>query len=73
MVWEETYGPIPKGYLIVNLDMDKLNLSIENLYCIPRKMALLMSKNKWWSKDAVITLTAIKYCELWYALKESED
>lgn len=73
MVWEETYGPIPKGYLIVNLDMDKLNLSIENLYCIPRKMALLMSKNKWWSKDTVITLTAIKYCELWYALKESEE
>ena len=31
-----------------------------------------MSKNGWWSKDADITLTAIKYCELWYALKESD-
>lgn len=31
-----------------------------------------MSKNKWWSKDVVITLTAIKYCKLWYALKESD-
>lgn len=73
LIWEEKYGTIPNGYLIINLDMDKLNLSIENLYCIPRKIGLLMSKNGWWSKNADITLTAIKYCELWYAIKESEE
>ena len=73
LVWEAEYGEIPEGYLIVNLDMDKANLDIKNLYCIPRKIGLLMSKNGWWSENADITLTAIRYCELYYALKESED
>ena len=70
LIWEKHYGEIPDGCLIVNLDMDKSNTCIKNLYCIPRNIGLMMGKNKWWSDDPNITLAAIKWCELYYKLKE---
>lgn len=67
IIWEATYGPKPKGHVIVFLDMNKENFDIDNLYCIPRRIMLLISKNKWWSENRDITLAAIKWCELYYA------
>lgn len=29
----------------------------------------MMAKNHWYSTDPVLTLTAIKWCELYYATK----
>lgn len=35
MIYEENFGPIPKGYAVVFLDGDRENLNPENLYAVP--------------------------------------
>ena len=72
IIWESVHGIKPKGSIIVFLDMDKHNFDINNLYCIPRKIGLMISKNKWWSTNRDITLAAIKWCELYYSLNRKE-
>ena len=68
-VYEQKHGKIAEGFLIVHLDMDKFNCSPENLYCVSRKVNFMMAKNGWYKQDSELTLTAIKWCELFYATK----
>lgn len=70
IVWEEHFGPIPEGKIIVFLDRNHQNCSIDNLYLVDGKVNREMSKKKWWSTNPQITLAAIKWCEHFYALKE---
>lgn len=69
-IYEQTYGKIPDGYLVVSLVNDKMNFEPQNLYAVPRKINLMMCANKWYKTDRDETLTAIKWCELFYALKD---
>lgn len=68
-VWERHYGEKPKGGLIVFLDGNRDNFAPENLYCVSRVVNFMMVKNKWYTTNRDLTLTAIKYCELFYALR----
>ena len=68
-VYEQARGEIPKDHIVVFLDNDKTNFSIDNLYCISRKINGVMSGNGWFSTDREVTLTAIKWCELHFAMK----
>lgn len=69
-VWEQHNGPIPKGHILIHLNKNRQDCSIENLYCTTRKIGLLLSKNNWHTEDAELTLTAIKWCEYFYAIKD---
>ena len=69
-IYEQTYGKIPNGYLVVSLVNDKMNFESENLYAVSRKVNLMMCANKWYKTNREQTLTAIKYCELFYSLKD---
>lgn len=71
VVYEQHRGTIPKGFLVVHLDGNKQNCSIENLCIIDRKTNMLMNNNKWFSTNANVTLTAIMWCKLYFALKQS--
>lgn len=68
-VYESAYGKIPDGYIVVFLDRDRMNFSVDNLCCIPRKISAQMSKNNWFTTDRELTLCAIRYCELLFSLK----
>jgi len=57
---------------IVFLDQDKNNFSKNNLYKVSSKINMIMGMNKWFSKNPEVTLAAIKWCELFYAMKEVE-
>lgn len=61
---------LPDDYCVVFLNNNKQDFSKENLYAIPRKFLPFMRKNQWWSDNPVVTLTAIKWCEHYYAIKE---
>lgn len=69
-VWEQLHGEIPKDHCIVCLDGNPMNCEPSNLYCMPIRFRPLLSKNKWWFGNAELTLAAIKWCELHYAIKE---
>lgn len=70
-LYEREHGNIPKGAQIVFLDGDTKNLSLDNIYCVSGKVARELLKNKWRFKDTLLTLAAIKYCELHFLLKEA--
>lgn len=61
---------LPDDYCVVFLNNDKQDFSKENLYAVPRKFLPFMSKNQWWSDNPALTLTAIKWCEHYYAIKD---
>lgn len=68
-IYEERYGEIPKGHIVVFLDQNPDNYDINNLYCLDRKILVRMNQNKWFTHDMEHTLTAIKWCELFYAMR----
>ena len=70
VVWEQLHGEIPKDYCIICLDGNQMNCDPSNLYCMPIKFRPLLAKNKWWFGNAELTLAAIKWCELHYAIKD---
>ncbi len=72
-VYQDAYGEIAPGKMVCFLDGNSSNFDLDNLYCIDRKISVVMSSNKWWSDSRDLTLTAIKWCELFYAIKEANS
>lgn len=70
IVYEKHKGEIPKGYRVIFLDGNKFNLDIDNLYAIPSKIHTMLNQNSWYVNDRESMLAKIKYCELFYMLKE---
>ena len=68
-VWEDANGKMPEGKMICFLDCDHENFALENLHCIDRRISIILTANKWWSEDSNITLTAIKWAEMYWAIK----
>ena len=74
LVWEQNCGKIPDGHMVVMLDGNKLNTSIENLCCIPKSIAARMANGhgkNFWSEFPEVTKTAIEVCKLDEAINES--
>lgn len=67
-VYEKAFGKISDDKIVVFLDMNKENFDISNLYAIDRKINAVMNKNRWFTENRTLTLTAIKWCELYYAI-----
>lgn len=61
---------LPDDYLVIFLNNNKQDFSKENLYAIPRRFIPFMTKNQWWSDNPKLTLTALKWCEHYYATKD---
>ena len=68
-IWEQAYGPAPKGYRIIYLDGDNTNLDIDNLYMANNKLVYQVTTNKCYkSGNPEITKSLIKFYELRNAL-----
>lgn len=72
-IWQDNYGEVPNDKMVIFLDGDRDNIDINNLYCIDRRISVIMAKNKWYTNSRQHTLAAIKWCELFYAMKENEQ
>jgi hypothetical protein len=70
-IWEQHNGPVPKGYRVIFLDGNNRNFDINNLACVPLKYICLLACNNWKFENAELTKAALKWCELFYKLKES--
>lgn len=69
-VWQQLYGEIPQDHVIVCLDGDPMNCEPSNLYSMPKKFVPILGKSHWWFGNAEMTLAAIKWCELYFTIKE---
>ena len=72
VLWKQWHGEIPPKHQIIFLNRDRTDFSEENLFCVSPAINAIMVRNGWYSTDRDITLTAIKWCELHFALKEGE-
>ena len=69
-IYEDNFGEIPKDKVVFFLDGNTQNFDISNLYLTEKRIVYLLRNNKWFTKDAQLNLTMIKWCELYYALKK---
>lgn len=72
-IYEDNFGEIPKDKVVFFLDGNTQNLDISNLYLTEKRIVYLLRNNKWFTKDAQLNLTMIKWCELYYALKKERE
>jgi hypothetical protein len=68
-VWEKHNGKLPDGYMIIHLDGDNKNNSIENLEAVSYSENGYLLSNHWHGKGE-ITKTGIAYAKLMNAIKE---
>lgn len=55
VVWEQHHGKIPKGSVVIFLDRDKMNVSIDNLKMITRSELLTMIRHGLYGDSAETT------------------
>lgn len=63
-IWEQQHGKLTSGDLLIHLNQDKSDCSIDNLYKVDRRINAMLTSFGWFFKDKVMTVTAIKCCEL---------
>lgn len=68
-IYQDAFGEIGPDKMVCFLDGNADNLELSNLYCTDRKISAIMARNHWWTDSKEHTLTAIKWCELFYAIK----
>lgn len=64
IVYEEHYGPIPEGKLVMFLDQNKRNFSPENLLLVNAEEVLYMAKTNLIFKDSELNKTSVMVARL---------
>jgi len=59
VIWEEGNGPIPKGSVLIFLDRDKQNITLENLQLITQAQLARMNQNKLFYQNPELTKTGV--------------
>ena len=69
-LYEQQFGEIPKDKVIIFLDGDKTNLSLDNLYCITRKQLMKMNQNNLFYNNPELTSTGAELANLMLKINE---
>ena len=69
-IYEQAFGEIGKNNVIIFLDGDKTNLSLDNLHCITRKQLMKMNQNNLFYSDPELTKTGIEIAKLMLKVNE---
>lgn len=74
VVWEKTMGcKLPKGWVVIFLDGNRMNYDQNNLYAVPIHVAGTIEKMKMHSENATIYKTALMWGQLFYEMKKSDQ
>ena len=71
-IYEQAFGEIPKDKVIIFLDGDKTNLSLDNLHCITRKQLMKMNQNNLFYSDPELTKVGIEVASLMLKVNEAK-
>lgn len=71
-VWEDNFGPIPKGHSVCFLDGDKSNYDISNLILLSREELIRMNHNDYFSSDPELTKLGASITKLTRKIKQQE-
>lgn len=64
VIWEQTNGKIPEGYVIIFGDKDKFNFDIDNLICVSRNQLLRLNQSDLIQDDADLTKAMVGVVKL---------
>ena len=64
IIWEQTYGPIPEGHMVIFLDGNHENFDIDNLAMITKAENLIMNRKRLFNPDKDITKTGVQLARL---------
>ena len=70
LLWEQNYGPIPEGHLVIFKDGDRRNFDLDNLACISKQVNLQMSRKHLRFDDADLTEAGIAVAKVMSAVQE---
>lgn len=59
LIWEEANGPVPRGYVLIFADGNKLNVALDNLLLVSRKQLAIINKCGLISGDAELTKAGV--------------
>lgn len=68
--WEKAHGEIPQGYIVIFLDGDKENCSLDNLALIDRREHAVMTRQRLRTSDIELTKTGIAVAKLSLTVRE---
>lgn len=68
IIWQNEYGEIPKNHCFIYLDGDKRNCTLDNLRLVPLMWMRILNQNGWLAGNREVTLAALEFCKLHYAL-----
>lgn len=71
-VWEDNFGPIPKGHSVCFLDGDKTNYDISNLILLSREELIRMNHNDYFSSDPELTKLGAGIAKLTRKIRQQE-
>lgn len=73
IVYEREYGDIPKDNVVIFIDGDKTNVSIDNLMCIERGALAILNKWNTLGKNKEINKTKILLAKLYYKRSQRKN
>lgn len=71
--WEKAHGAIPQGHMVIFLDGNKENCSLDNLAVIDRGENIVMMKKRLRTSNAELTKAGIAVTKLSLALKKRKE
>lgn len=71
-IYEQAYGKIPEGSMVIFLDCNRNNLSLDNLAVIDRQTSAFLATKGMYSKNGTLTKTGILCYQLYKTAKEVE-
>lgn len=63
-IYEQHYGPVPEGYLVIFADGNRNNFDIKNLVLISKSENLVLNRNKMRYKDSELTKSSVNVAKL---------
>lgn len=63
-VWEQANGKVPDGHVVIFLDGDKDNCTLENLAVIPRSVNIVVNRHIGYTEDPELNKTIIQTARL---------
>lgn len=67
-IWEQKYGEIPKGYVVISVDGDPYTEDVNSLRLIPNKTLTVLMSNRWYGEGEDIVDAGIIWSNLCDAL-----
>lgn len=72
MVWEEAHGEVPKGYIVIFKDQNKMNCELNNLMLITRAVHVRMCQKNLYSTDQELTESGVALANLMLVISDKK-